>query len=139
MDHEEYKDENGLMESDRVLTVHEEHVYRLIHHDFAGLTQEEAAELLNISQSEVSRTVSHLRDKAPQLFPILTRLQVHVRGFILEQGFTHQQIAEAMGTSEGTVDSIVATLKDKGVCFEKPIGKTVQYTEGMDGDVTEKF
>ena len=131
IDYEGYKTEHSLTEDDRVLTEFEEKVLRLCHHDFEGRTQALAAFHLDVSQKKISKTLSHLREKAPQLFPILTKRQALIRGLIVECGFTHRQVAETQHISVDTVDSTVATLKEKGICFPHS-RKTISYEEWMD-------
>ncbi len=136
--YEEYQKERGLTENDRILSDFEEKVIRLIHHNFEGLTQTEAAKQLNVSQAQVSRAVHHIEEVAPQLFPILTKRQAYIKDCIVEEGLTHKQIATILKISEGTLNSQVATLKAKGVYFEKP-KKTVRYKAHHDKDIKHKF
>lgn len=124
--------------TERAITLFEEKVIQLIHHDFAGLTQAEAAERLNVSQAQVSRAVSQLKIKAPQLFPVLTKQQKYVRDCIAEEGFSHLQTAILAGVSKKTVDSIVTTLKAKGISFAKP-HKVVPYETYYDEQTIRKF
>ena len=122
----------------RVISKFEEEVIRLCHHDFAGLTQTEAAQRLDVSQGLISETLAHIKKKAPQLFPILTKRQGLVRDYIVDEGLTHQQIAILLLTSEHCIDSTVATMKAKGVCFEKP-RKLLRYERWMDKHVRRKL
>lgn len=138
MDYKGYKTQHRLSEGDRIVTQFEEQVIRLCHHDFSGLTQEEAAEQLQCSQGEISRAIGRLKLKAPQLFPILTEQQAFIRDCIIEEGLTHQQIAIFLNISESTVASTVATLKEKGVCFEQP-HKTLQYENWMDTPIKHRI
>jgi len=122
----------------RTITQFEEQVLRLIHHDFEGRTQREAAKQLKCSQSQISDAVSRLKRKAPQMFPILTRQQAFIQKCICEDGLTHQEIAMLLGLNENTLKSRIARLRNKGVSFEKP-KRTFQYGEYMDSKIRHKF
>ena len=123
---------------ERMISEFDEQVIRLIHHNFGGLTQQEAAKQLGVSQKKVSQAVSRLKRKVPQLFPLLTKEQKYVRDCIIGEGLSHLQIAVLMGKSKGTVDSIVATLKAKGICFNRP-RRVVPYEPYHDEQTVRKF
>jgi len=122
----------------RTITQFEEAVLRLVHHDFKGGTQREAAIELNCSQSQISDAISRLKRKAPGFFPILTRNQLLIHDCICEKGMTHTEISALLGISENTLKGRIARLKNKGVNFEKP-KRTLQYGEHLDGQVRQKF
>ena len=122
----------------RVITELEEKVIRLVHHDFKGLTQAEAAQRLDVSQSLISETLTRVKKKAPQLFPILTKQQDVIKRCIADWGFTHQGVAKLLDVSKDTIDSTVATMKAKGVYFEKP-RKTIRYETYHDEQVKQRF
>jgi len=130
--------EGQFLMTKRVISKFEEKVIRLCHHDFEGLTQQKAAKQLQCSQALISRTISCLKKKVPQLFPILTKKQIRLRDYIIKNGLTHQEIAMLLGVSKDTVDSRIMALKAKGVCFEKP-RKMLQYENWMDGNIKQKF
>ena len=48
--------------------------YKLCSPDFAGLTQRQAAKVLNIKNSNISLALKRLRKKCPELFPIYNRI-----------------------------------------------------------------
>lgn len=123
---------------ERVIGKFEEQVIRLCHHDFEGLTQQEAAERLGVSQAAISRIISWWKEKAPQLFPILTKQQDVIRRCIADWGWTHQGVAKFLSISKDTVDSMVATMKAKGMWFEKP-RKTIRYETYHDDSIVRKF
>lgn len=122
----------------RILTLFEEHVIRLCHHDFGGMTQQEAASYLSVSQKKISKALSRVKALAPQLFPILTKEQAYIRDCIVDEGLSHLQIAILQHISVETVDSIAATLKSKGVCLGRP-SKTLRYETWMDKLAKRKF
>lgn len=122
----------------RTITQFEEQVLRLVHYDFKGRTQREAAEQLKCSQSQISDAISRLKRKVPSMFPILTRNQLLIHDCICEKGMTHKEISALLGVSENTLKGRIARLKKKGVAFEKP-KRTLQYGEHLDGQVRQKF
>ena len=122
----------------RILSKKEEQAFRLCHQDWEGMTTRDAAVAIGLSQRRVQQLLQSVEQKAPALFPILTKCQMVVRDCINENGFTFKQIAEVLCVSESNVDNIVKTLKKKGVILErrKP---TVQYQDYMDNQVKERF
>lgn len=101
----------------RQISKFDEKVLRLIHHDFEGLTQREAAGKLGVSIQTVNRAVRRLKKLADQFFPILTKHQKFVHFCITERGMTHSAIAHLIGSSVRTVESTVAAITKKGVVF----------------------
>lgn len=124
--------------SKRTITKTEEQIYRMCHQDFGAMTTKTAAEELGVSQGHIQRTLRNLKKKAPQLFPILTERQVCIYKLISIYGCTHREVAIGSGISESTVDSIVATMRAKGVYFNSP-HKTVQYKKYMDRVIERRF
>lgn len=122
----------------RIITEFEEQVIRLTHHNFVGLTQIEAAICLDVSQKKISETLSAVEVKCPQLFPILTKQQAYIRDCITDDGLSHKQIAVLLEISKDTVDSIVSTMKAKGICFNRP-RKMLRYENWMDKHTKRKF
>ncbi len=118
----------------RYMTEQEEQIYRLVHHDFEGLTQVEAAERAGLTQSNISRILKKIEKEHPELFPILNSRQDLIYTQIVGHGSTHQAIADMMDISIRTVERIVSQMRRKGVSFNSPV-KTVPYREHMDGDV----
>lgn len=123
---------------ERVITEFEERIYRLRHQDFEGLTTIETAKQLKISEACVRHNLRNLEKKCPQLFPILTQRQALIRNYIIEGGYSHEQIAILLDISKRTVGVIVATLKKKGVCFERP-HRTERYEGYLDNQIRKKF
>lgn len=113
-------------------------VYRCRHQDFERLSTRETAKKLNISEAKVRQTLRHLKKIAPQLFPILSKEQAFIQDCITNKGLNHRQIALLLGNSVNTVDSIVATMKAKNVCFNRP-HKTLHYKNYMDNQIVKKF
>lgn len=121
----------------RLINEFDEKVLRLVHHDFGGLSQKEAAKRLSISTSTVSKALSRVRAKAPQLFPILTQTQKTVCEHVLD-GSSYAWIADTLSKSEAAIKDIVYRMKKKGVIFPRT-PKTVRYQTFMDSQIKEKF
>ena len=122
----------------RILTKQEETAIRLSHHDFVGLTTDKAAEIMGVSQRRVQQLLQSAEQKAPQLFPILTKHQAEIKWLINEAGLTFEQVAEVLKVTPNSVSNTVKVLKEKDVYIERR-KKTVQYQDWMDGQVKEKF
>jgi len=123
---------------DKIITKQEEEIFRLVHHDFEGVSVSEAAKRLGISQSTVSRALSRLKKKAPQLFPILTPYQKFIYDCIVEKGLTHQAIADLIGKKKSTVEKTVEAIRRKGFTFAPP-PKTEQFNDFIEGKIRQKF
>lgn len=125
----------------------EERVLRCVHHEFAGLTQSEAAKQLNVSPAKISRALADMEERSKTckpiqiMFPILTRLQFKVLTAITKRGLTIEQIAKEASLSVGAIKDTVVKLKQKGVIMPKrsDAPKTISYTPSMDKDVKEKY
>ncbi len=137
-----------MPERERNLTEWEESVIRLVHHEFKAMTQAEAAKVLGVSASEVSRTVRGIIEKAKTckpiqvLLPILTKHQFEIYNRIVGRGLTAGETAKELGlASAGTVNTIVATLRTKGmnILRQKDKSKPISYTASMDKDVKHRF
>lgn len=92
----------------RLITKKQEKAYRLCHHDFEGLSAEEAAERLGISVRAINRTLERLEKIAPQLFPILSVRQAEMWARFYHGGQTCEVIAEEL---EETVEAVIEVLQ----------------------------
>jgi transposase len=137
----------ALKPKERNITLFEERVLRCVHHEFEALSQEAAAEKLNVSAATISRTLNELEERAKTctpiqiMFPILTRLQFEVFTSMVKQGMSALQTAKALGLSEGVVNKMMTTMRSKGMKIPKrcSMPKSKSYTPSMDKDVTHKF
>lgn len=119
------------------ITKDEEKIYRLCHQDFEGLSTQETAKRLSISQRRVEQLLQNLKMKAPQLFPILTKRQAQIEELINGQGYTYKQVANRLRLTVSTVGSVVKTLKKKGVYFQ--CGQEIlQYNPSMDDSIIKR-
>ena len=121
-----------------ILTKKEQQAYRLCHQDFAGLITKEAGKRMGVSQRRIQQLLQGVKQKAPQLFPILTARQVCIDVLINENGYSYQDVVRAMNISISTVSNIVEAMKKKGVKFLRRKPK-VSYQDYMDKQVIEKF
>jgi len=105
----------------------QEQIFRACHHYFDGLTQVEAAEKLHISQSAVSDVLKQVEKIMPEFFPILTKLEAQIYHLYGTEGWNIEEIAEHFGLTPNSVYKTLKRTKDKGMCFNKPKGRVLQY------------
>ena len=120
----------------RNLTEQEEQVIRLVHHDFGGLTIDEAAEKMGIRSYTAYTLLASAEKKAPQLFPILTSQQQ----FILagwKTGASNADIAEVLGVKVRSIVDDITFLRKHKYIYDKP--KEIPYAPHMDDQIREKF
>ena len=117
-----------------------ERIYRLRHHDFAGLDSKAVAKMLGITQHYVNRCMRKLEKIAPQLFPILTKRQMDV--YVLREclGMTHPEIEQYLGMKPGTSPATCFYIRKKGMYMQPDVLHRVDtYSTWMDYKVTRKF
>lgn len=122
----------------RVLSEQEAEVFKCRHHDFGGLSTAETARRLSIPPRTVRGIMDRVKEKCPQLFPVLTGRQAECYN-AYAAGETAAQIAERLGISEAAVTDHLRTAKAKGVPFTDAMGKMLSYHPGMDERVSQKF
>jgi DNA-binding NarL/FixJ family response regulator len=132
----------------RNISLFEERVLRCVHHEFAAMTQEEAAIELNVSPMRISRALSDMEERAKTIkaigvmFPILTKHQFEIYNCIVGRGLTAKETADELNlASASTVNTIVATLRTKGMSIPRQcdMPKPTSYSPSMDKDVREKY
>ncbi len=138
MNEEDYKKKHGLTDKDRVITKREEEIIRLLHHDFEGLTEDEAAERLGCTQQNISDAVARLKTKAPQLFPMMTSKQKFVYDCITEKDLKYDEIAMLLQVDKRAVNRVIEQLKLKGIKISRAT-KTQRYEDYLDSEIREKF
>lgn len=122
------------------ITELEEKAYRLCHHEFEGLTIRETAIRMELREYIVRQLLKTLKQKAPQLFPILTKRQFLIYKLRLENGMSQQEIATVLGTSQSSIQAIIERMKKMGVTGLDINGvKTVRYDNSMDAHIKKKF
>jgi len=101
------------MEVKRKVTKEQEDAFRLRHHDFKGLTEEEAADELGISARAVRGRLTRMQEIAPHLFPILSRKSAEAWRLWHEGGLSCAETAERMGCTESAVTQRLQRVKKK--------------------------
>ncbi len=130
--------------SDRNMNDFEESVIRACHHDFLGLTQDQAAEYLSVTPAKISRTLSDLQERSKTikplalLFPILTQNQACVYKCIAESGMSLAQTADKLSMTTSAVSKMIGAIRNKGQFIPQPI-KHQQYSPLLDGQVKHKY
>lgn len=125
----------------RVISEHEERVYRLCHHEFGGMTVAEAAKKLGMGMTHVRAVLRRLKHKAPQLFPILTKKQWNIYKLYTEHGMTQDEISVLYKTCQSNIHGVLKRMKEKGMpgIELEGVGDTVVYTPGMDKYIKRRF
>ena len=125
----------------RQITEQEQQAYRLRHHDFDGLTTEETAEKMGVSERRVRKILENLQRKASQLFPILTPHQNLVYKMYVGRGISQPKIAELLGIKQQSVCETINRMRDNGMVIVEPeaMSRPVSYTSDMDTHVVRKF
>lgn len=127
-----------------MITKQEEQAYRLRHHEFEGLTEEKTAKIMNVSKRTVKRLLKNLKQKAPQLFPILTRQQYLIYQWYVERGLSQENIAALLGTTQQNVDRILQRMKDNGMpgidlTSKMNITRIKRFIPEMENHIKQKF
>ena len=136
--------EEATIERERNITEFEEAVLRCVHHEFAGMTQAEAAVKLEVTESMISRTIKSIEEKAKTcspiriMLPILTRRQYEVLICLTLHGMSLEATATTLHTTVGSVRSSLYKMRRKGQHVPTPM-KHEQYTELMDNKIEFKF
>ena len=99
----------------RHITHRQEQIYRLRHHDFAGLTTKQVAGMLGIWPQSVTRHMKEMQKVAPQLFPILTKRQADIYHMFVNAGLEQKVIAGILGISKSCVGVLIHRMKYKGM------------------------
>lgn len=124
----------------RLITERQERIYRMRHHDFAGLTTKQVAAILGVTPKCISCHMQKLKSIAPQLFPILTPRQMDVYVLHEKMGMTHPEVEKYLGTSVGTSAATVRCMRKKGMFFQSNCLHGVNaYSPWMDYKITRKF
>ena len=119
----------------RILSQLEEKIIRLVHHDFDGLSVEEAAKKLGCPPESIMSALKQIEKLAPQLFPILTP-QHRAILLMYDKHMSRASIAVALGISEQDLNKEVAFLRKHKFLWNR---KMDQYSPLMDNNVKTKF
>ena len=123
----------------RFITERQEQILRACHQDFDGLTQAEAAQRLNISQSAISNTLKRIKKIMPQMFPILSKLEAKCYHLFTAEGWPVDEIAEHLDQSINAIYKTLQRAKDKGMYFNDTKGRVLSYNPNMDAHVRKTF
>jgi hypothetical protein len=119
----------------RTLSQFEEEVFRTCHHDFGGLSIEEAAEKIRCLPETVKLILKRVEKKAPQLFPILTP-QHRAILLMYDKHMSRASIAVALGVTEQGLHKEIAFLREHKFLWNR---KSDQYDPLIDSRVKIKF
>ena len=111
----------------RLITKHQEKVYRCMHHDFEGLSIEETAKKLGVAVTTVYKVITRLKKIAPQLFPILSKTNAIIWKYWFECGLNYKQIAIVVNLTEGAVSKRLQIIKRKMEATKTNISSTNFY------------
>lgn len=120
----------------RLVTEREEEAYRLICPDFEGLDRKTAATRMGITEARLSALLKSMEKKAPQLFPLLTKLQNRVYNLVLE-GIERAEIADRLEIDIRRVDEIISQIHALGKSTSP--AKTIAFEPWMENKVKERF
>lgn len=123
----------------RLITKRQEQILRLVHHDFDGLTQAEAAQQLNVSQSTISNALKRIEEVIPDFFPILSKLEAKCYHLFMTKGWPVNEIAEHLDQSVNAIYKTLQRAKDKGMFFSDTKGRVLSYNINMDAHVWKTF
>jgi hypothetical protein len=125
----------------RYVSTAEEAAYRLCHHDFYGLSQGEAAQVLGVTQAAVAQRLTSLKNKAPQLFPILSRNVAAVYNRFTTDNMTVREIADDLQLSPRYCWQVLQDLwenrENTGLYFRTGTRQRLYYRPWMDEHVKE--
>ena len=120
---------------DRILSLKQEQVIRLVHHDHEGLSIEFAAHKMNTTTEKIKRLLSQAKRKAPQMFPILTPQHRAILA-LYDQHMSRKAIAAGLDITMDALKRRVEFLRRHGFLFNRTMK---QYRPSMDGLVKTKF
>ena len=127
----------------REISPEEEAAYRLCHHEFYGLTHEDAAQVLGIDRTVVTKRLGSMRVKAPQLFPILSRNVAAIYYRFTTDNMSVREIADDLSLSPRYCWQVLRNLwenrKKTGLYFRAGSRQRLHYRPWMDGHVKENF
>lgn len=116
-----------LEEGKCLLTENQKRVLKLVHHDFEGLSQTEAAEKLGIIPSAVSRTLKRIRKILPQYFPILSPLEYKVYNLHMNEGWDVPDIADYLDKTDTAIRGTLNRARKKDAQWTKARGRIQSY------------
>ena len=123
----------------RHITKRQEQIYRLRHHNFAGLTTKQVAAVLDIHPKNVSCQMYAMQKVAPQLFPILTRRQADVYHMFVNVGLKQKVIARTLGISKNCVGVLIHRLRNKSMFVPRRRRHVLYMPRAHNYQIRQKF
>ena len=123
----------------RLITHRQEQIYRMRHHDFAGLTTKQAAAMLGITTHTIARHMWEMQKIAPQLFPILTKRQADIYHMFVNVGLEQEVIAGTLGISKSCVGVLIHRLRNKGMYVPRKLHYVWYMPRAHDHQIRQKF
>jgi len=123
----------------RHITYRQEQIYRMRHHDFAGLITKQVAVMLGITTHSVARHMWEMQKIAPQLFPILTRQQADIYHMFVNVGLEQKVIGEILGISSNCVATQIYRLRNKGMYVPRRRRHVLYMPRAHDHLIKRKF
>lgn len=123
----------------RIITPQQERALKLCHQDFQGLEQAEAANIMGITQQAISKLLTAVEKILPNYFPILTKLEAKCYHFYCVEGWPVDEIAEYFRLTPNSIYKTLKRTRDKGMCFNEPKGRILQYDPSMDAKIKQQF
>ena len=124
----------------RLITHRQEQIYRMRHHDFAGLTTKQVAGVLGVTTKCITKHMRQMKKIAPQLFPIFTELQTEIYSLFVCAGLEQKVIGKMLGISEKSVSTMLRRLRNDGINVPLRQRKLyMRYAEWMSSKIVHKF
>ena len=127
------------MTPQRLITHRQEQIYRMRHHDFAGLTTKQVTAMLGITTHSVARHMWEMQKIAPQLFPILTKRQADIYHMFVNVGLEQKVIAGILGISSNCVGVLIHRMKHKGMFVPYKRRHVLYMPRTHDHQIRQKF
>lgn len=126
----------------RLISEFDEKVFRLVHQDFLGASQTQAASMLGCSTSRVNQALKRVRAVMPSFFPIISVKANLIRLCATELGMGAVSIADLLGLNLRKVQHYMTVLREKHLlpcCGKTKLSKATLYQEYMAKDIKQKF
>ena len=123
----------------RLITHRQEQIYRMRHHDFAGLTTKQVAAMLRITTHSVARHMWEMQKVVPQLFPILTKRQADIYHMFVNAGLEQKVIGRILGISSNCVGVLIHRMKHKGMYVPRRLYHVLYMPRAHDHQIRQKF
>lgn len=122
----------------RLISEHDEKIFRSVHPDFGGNGVKETARIMGLSTSAVYRALKRVRAVSPSFFPMLSKTDIEVlRNY--NAGLCQEAISVVCRISLSAVKRRLSSLKERGIIISPKSPKTVRYNNSMDNQVVRRF